>query len=45
MFDIVVIGAGITGSFTASLLAKLGYRVCVLDKQVAGSQVPVVRAS
>ena len=36
MFDIVVIGAGITGSFTASRLAKLGYRVCVLDKQVAG---------
>lgn len=36
MFDILVIGAGITGSFTADGLAKLGYRVCVLDKQVAG---------
>ena len=32
MYDIIVIGAGITGSFTARELAKLGYRVCTLDK-------------
>jgi digeranylgeranylglycerophospholipid reductase len=32
MYDVIVIGAGITGSFTASELGQLGYRVCVLDK-------------
>jgi digeranylgeranylglycerophospholipid reductase len=32
MNDVVVIGAGVVGSFTASELGKLGYRVCVLDK-------------
>ena len=32
MYDIVIVGAGIVGSFTACELAKLGYRVCILDK-------------
>jgi digeranylgeranylglycerophospholipid reductase len=32
MNDVIVIGAGITGSYTASELGKLGYQVCVLDK-------------
>jgi len=32
MYDVIIIGAGITGSFTANELGKLGYGVCVLDK-------------
>ena len=32
MYDVIIVGAGITGSFTAGRLAKMGYRVCVLDK-------------
>jgi len=32
MYDIVVIGAGITGSYTARELARLGHSVAVLEK-------------
>lgn len=31
-YDVVVVGAGPSGSTTAYLLAKWGYRVCVVDK-------------
>jgi len=33
MYDVVIIGAGIVGSYTAHELARLGYSVCVLEKQ------------
>ena len=33
MYDVIVIGAGIVGSYTAHELARLGYSVCVLEKQ------------
>jgi len=32
MYDVIVIGAGITGSYTAGELARLGYSVAVLEK-------------
>lgn len=39
MYDIVVVGAGIIGSFTAGELGKLGYKVRVLEKhQGTGSK-------
>ena len=33
MFDVVVMGAGITGVTTAYLLAKEGKRVCVIERE------------
>jgi geranylgeranyl reductase family protein len=33
MYDIIIIGAGVTGSYAAGELAQLGYHVCVLEKQ------------
>jgi digeranylgeranylglycerophospholipid reductase len=33
MYDVIIIGAGVTGSYAAGELARLGYRVCVLEKQ------------
>ena len=33
MYDVIIIGAGITGSFAAAELARLGYHVGVLEKQ------------
>lgn len=34
--DVCVIGAGMTGIVTAYLLAKQGYRVCILEKEEVG---------
>lgn len=31
-FDVIIIGAGIVGCYTARALAQLGYNVCVLEK-------------
>jgi digeranylgeranylglycerophospholipid reductase len=31
-YDVIIIGAGITGCYAAAELAKLGYSVCVLEK-------------
>lgn len=36
MYDVVIVGAGIIGSFTASRLARLGYHVCLLERDIAG---------
>ncbi|MCX5996889.1 MAG: geranylgeranyl reductase family protein [Chloroflexi bacterium] len=33
MYDVIIIGAGVTGSYAAGELARLGYHVCVLEKQ------------
>jgi D-amino-acid dehydrogenase len=33
MYDVIVLGAGITGVTTAYLLAREGVRVCVIDRQ------------
>ncbi len=33
MYDVIIIGAGITGSYTAGELSRLGYQVGVLEKQ------------
>jgi digeranylgeranylglycerophospholipid reductase len=35
MYDVIVIGAGTIGSFTANELAKLGHHVCVLEKNAS----------
>jgi digeranylgeranylglycerophospholipid reductase len=34
MYDVIVIGAGITGSYTAGELARLGHSVAVLEKNL-----------
>lgn len=34
--DVLVVGAGITGSFMAEHLSALGHRVCVLDREQPG---------
>lgn len=40
MYDIIVIGAGAIGSYTAYGLAKLGYKIAILEqKQAIGSKV------
>jgi digeranylgeranylglycerophospholipid reductase len=31
-FDVIIIGAGIVGCYTAHSLARLGYNVCILEK-------------
>jgi len=33
MYDVIIIGAGVTGSYAAGELARLGYHVGVLEKQ------------
>ena len=33
MYDVIITGAGVTGSYAAGELARLGYHVCVLEKQ------------
>ena len=33
MYDVIIIGAGVTGSYAAGELARLGHHVCVLEKQ------------
>lgn len=38
MYDVIIIGAGITGSFAAAELGKLGHHVCVLEKNPAAGQ-------
>src|ERR671912_1492338 len=44
-FDVIIIGAGIGGLIAANLLAKEGYKVCVLEKnkQIGGALQVYVR--
>jgi digeranylgeranylglycerophospholipid reductase len=38
LYDIIIIGAGPVGSYLAGKLARLGYKVLVLDKKTAAGQ-------
>lgn len=31
-YDVVIVGAGVVGSFAAAELARMGYKVCILEK-------------
>ena len=41
-FDIVVIGGGIAGVWTHSLLKKTGYSFCLLEKKSIGGEQSLV---
>jgi len=35
LYDVAIIGAGIAGTYCASVLQKAGYRVCLIEKDEA----------